>query len=799
MKVPLKWLAEYVPLTLPVESLARKLTLGAAEVEEIIRTGAWDEKVRVGHVLHVEPHPNADRLRLVTVDLGDRRQRVVCGAPNVATGQRIAFGEEGARLISGKTGESMVLKAAPVRGIVSAGMVLSERELGLSEAHEGILVLPPDAPIGTPLRDYLGETVLNMAAWSNRPDLFSIIGVAREIAALTGAHVREPSIDYPTYGAPADARIRVTIDDPELCPRYTAMLIDHVQVGPSPAWMQERLAAAGMRPINNVVDITNYVMLEYGQPLHAFDATKIGGNQIVVRRARPDERLTTLDGEDRELTAGMLVIADASRPVALAGVMGGLESEVSEQTASVLLESATFYGASVRRTAARLRMRSEASMRFEKGLPPELAPVAARRAVQLLAELAGGQPAPGMVDAYPNPHAPVTFIASAERLHRVLGIDIPAGRALEVLRALGFEVEWQPPDSYAVSVPYWRPDVRIADDIAEELIRIVGYDDLPSTTVHGRTPQAIPQPARDLRERVKDILVEAGMHEIQTYALVSLEQLQRVQPAEELALTPPLRVANPMSAERELLRTSSRGSALEILARNLRVQRGEVALFETSVTYQRREGDLPEERETLTAVIGGRRLDRWGQPSDEPVDFFDAKGYAEALFAHLHLRPSWEVTEEHGLLPGRTAAIRLGGQDVGVIGQVHPDTAAQFDIDSDCLLFEVRMDLLLQHLHTGRDYQPYSTVPAVQQDLAVIVDAATPAHAVRAVILAGKFVTSVRLFDEYRGPGVPEGRKSLAFAVAFQDRERTLTEDEVSGSRRRIIARLERELGAALR
>lgn len=817
MRVPLKWLAEYVPLTVPVEDLARRLTLGAVEVEEIIRAGGdWDEKVRVAAVLRVEPHPNADKLRLVTVNLGERQHTVVCGAPNVAEGQRIAFGEEGARLIDGHSGQEMVLGRRPIRGVESAGMVLSERELGLSENHEGILVLPADAPLGVPLRRYLGETVLDMASWANRPDLLSIIGIAREVAALTGQRVTEPAVAYAESGAPAAERLTVRIDHPDLCPRYTGMVIEGVTIGPSPTWMQERLTAAGMRPINVIVDITNYVMLEYGQPLHAFDYDRAGGT-IVVRRARAGESLVTIDGEARPLTPEMLVIADAERPVALAGVMGGRDSEVTATTTTVLLEAATFKGTNIRRTSSRLRLRSEASSRFEKGLPPELAVVAARRAAQLMTKLAGGRVAPGIVDAYPTPAEQATVPVPAARLRQVLGIDLPAGQVREILTALGFAVS-ESAESYTVAVPYWRPDVRITDDVAEELIRIAGYDDLPVTTISGRVPAALPQPVRELRERVKDLLAAAGMQEILTYSVVSHDLLARVVPPEELAVIPPLRLANPLSAQHEVLRTSLRGSVLETLARSLRVRRDETALFETAKRYLPRDratnaattappGDgppsdaiLPEEQEMLTGAVGGQRLDRWGRPSAEPVDFFDAKGYLETLFAQLHLEPHWSEAEEFGMLSGRTAVLSLGGQPVGVLGQVHPDLAAAFDIEGAAFLFDLRLDLIGSHLQAVRDYQPYSTMPAVEQDLAVVVDAATPAAAVLAVIGDRRYqVTSARLFDEYRGDRVPAGKKSLAFALSFQSPDRTLTDEEVARLRDRLVKALTARLGATLR
>lgn len=800
MKVSLKWLREYVDPGIPVKDLARRLTLSVAEVEEVIYTGGWDSHVRVGQVLRVEPHPNADRLRLATVTTGGDEQTVVCGAPNIATGQKIAFATEGAELRNGHSGETMVLKASTIRGVRSAGMVLSERELGISENHEGILVLPEDAPLGTPLRDYLGDVVLDLSSWANRPDLLSVLGVAREVAALTGQMVREPDLRYAEEGGAAADRVRVRIDAPDLCRRYLAAVIDKVTVGPSPGWMQERLAAAGMRPINVVVDITNYVMLEYGQPLHAFDYDKVRGHEIVVRRAKPGERMTMIDDIDRALTPDMLMIADGEGSVAVAGVMGGAESEVSEATRTVLLEAASFHGPSVRRTGQALRLRTEASARFEKGLSPDLPELAARRAVQLLVELAGGVAAKGFVDAYPGREQRTPVIAPAARLRQVLGIDIPAAQVRRVLTALGFTVDERPPDTYVVQPPYWRMDVRHADDIAEELIRIIGYDDLPNTTVSGRLPPLLVQPERELRERVKDLLVQAGMQEVITYALVSMEQLRKVLPAEDLAVTPPLRVANPQSMAHEYLRTTKRGSILETVERNLRrPDRAEVAIFEAARVYIPRDGDLPDEEEIVTGAVGGRRADRWGMPSDEPLDFYDAKGYLDALFDGLHLTAHFAPVNEFGFVPGRCAEISVNGERVGVLGQVHPSVRTSFDIDRDVFLFEVRLRPLLPLLAERLIYRPMSRFEALRRDLALMVDAETPSAALQAAIARTPLVVDVRPFDEFRGGGLPEGKRSLAFAVTFQAPDRTLADTDVDRALTRLLRQLERDYGAVRR
>ena len=798
MRVSLKWLADYVDLRVPPEELARRLTASTVEVEEIVRRGGW-EGVEVGLVVDVQPHPNADRLRLATVETGDGRHTVVCGAPNVAPGQKVAFARVGARLTDPHTGGPMTLRAAKIRGVESAGMVCSERELGLSDEHEGILVLPEDAPVGTPLDAYLGDTILDLAAWPNRPDLMSMLGVAWEVAALTGAAVREPDPAYPEEGGPAADLASVEIQDPDLCARYVAGVVEEVQVGPSPAWLQERLLAAGMRPINNVVDITNYVMLEYGQPLHAFDYDKLREHAIIVRRAREGERLTTLDGVDRTLTPEMLVIADPAGPVALAGVMGGAETEVSPATRRVLLESASFHGPAIRRTSARLGLRSEASARFEKGVSPELPPLAARRAVQLMVELCGGRAAAGLVDVYPRPREVQTVSFTQERLRRVLGIDPPPPVVRDVLERLGFRVQHVQPDRYVVTVPPWRADVAIPEDVAEEFVRVHGYDSLPSTLLSGSLQPHVPEPLRDLRERVRDVMKDAGMQEVITYSLVSLDLLRAVVPSEDLAADPPLRVVNPVSLEHEYLRPTLRPSLLRTLAANLRVSDTALALFETARTYHRRGGGLPDEVETLAGVVAGRRPDRWGGPSDEPVDFFDAKGYVEHLFARLGVQAGYQPAEDHGLLPGRTARITVDGQAVGWLGQVHPEVLERFDVRGEAYLFEVDLRALLPHVGGVPAYRPVSRFPAVERDLAVVVEEAVPAERVRAVILDHRLVRDARIFDVYTGDQVPAGRKSLAFSVTYQSYEKTLSDEEVDRAQAEIVARLAREVGGTLR
>jgi len=799
MKVSLKWLADYVDIDMPPKELAHRLTMAGLEVESVESIGGDWQGVSVGLVTRVAPHPNADRLRLATVDLGSGEEMtVVCGAPNVAEGQKIAFARAGARLINPHNNEREELKPAKIRGVESAGMVCSERELGISDQHSGILVLPEDAPIGKPLSAYMGDTIFDVAVTPNRGDCMSMIGVAREVAALTGKTVRYPDDSYLEEGEPIEPRVSVAIVDDDLCSRYVATLIEGIEIRPSPGWMQERLIAAGMRPISNIVDITNYVMLELGQPLHAFDFTLLHKERIIVRRAQPGEKMTTLDGVDHELTIDTLVIADSQKAVAVAGVMGGANSEVGDGTTSVLLEAANFNAVNIRHTSVRLKARSEASSRFEKGLSPELPLVAAKRATKLMLELGGGKVAQGIVDTYPRKAELVTIHVPRTRLKTILGLDLRPEEVRDDLERLGFACRMQA-DEYAVDAPYWRLDVRIPDDVAEELARIVGYDELPMTNLRGEVPSLIPQPRRDLRERARDLLVAAGMQEVINYSLTTLEAMKLVVPPELLEVEPPLRVTSPVSSEHEFLRVTLRASLLQSLSSNLRYAEGEIALFEAARVYLPRGGELPLEEEHVTGAIGGRREDRWGHATTEAVDFFDAKGYVEALLEGLGIDAEFVEENVFGMAPGRSAAVRVGKETIAVVGQAHPRVAAAFDIDSDAYLFEVVLDRLLPLVEGPARYESVSRFPLVVQDIALVLDESVLAGRVESIIRKASLVRGVRLFDVYTGEQVDAGKKSLAFSVTYQSPDHTLTDEEVARAQKSIVERLKREVGATLR
>jgi phenylalanyl-tRNA synthetase beta chain len=644
----------------------------------------------------------------------------------------------------------------------------------------------------------------------NRPDWLSILGVAREVAAVTRATVREPSLDFKAAGGPIQGNCAVDIADPDLCRRYVGTVIRDVTIAPSPTWMQERLISAGQRPINNIVDITNYVMLEIGQPLHAFDYDKVAGHHIIVRRAIDGERFTTLDGIERQLTDDMLVIADDSDAVALAGVIGGLDSEVTDGTTNILLEAANFVGPNIRRTSTTLKTRTEASTRFEKGLPQELAMLGSLRATKLLVEICGGTALAGAADAYPVPQEHPRVEVSRERIMQVLGVDPSKEKVIGALAGLGFDVDARD-GFYAATAPYWRTDVHIADDLCEEIARIIGYDQIPALPLSAAIPERVSQPRRDLRERTRDVLAAAGMRETISYAMTTMDALERVVPKETLATYPPLKLLNPISSEHEFLRPTLRASILMTLAPNLRFRKGEVAIFETAKTYERTEpgthgedvhegaSALPVEREVVCAAITGKRLDRWGRPSSESVDFFDAKAYAEDLLRQLNIRGEYAPVTEFGMVPGRAAEIIAGGSRIGTIGQVHPDVCAAFDIGQEVFLFEVILDDALTHAGGQRKASSVSRFPAVEQDLALVVDSATPAGDLQAAIEAAPLVVEAKVFDVYAGDQVPKGRKSIAFSVQYQAPDRTLTDDDVAKAQRKIVERLKRDFGADLR
>jgi len=852
VKVPLSWLADYADLTLPVDDLAHRLSMAGAEVESIDRTGGdWGDTVCVGLVTALEPHPNADRLRLATVDYGgDAPQTVVCGAPNVALGQKIAFALEGAELIDAHAGGTRRLKKSKIRGVESAGMVCSERELGLSDEHEGILVLDDALTVGAPIADILGDTILDIAPTPNRSDHFSVLGIAREVAALTAQTVREPALDYLQDGPPiaettaAQANL-VEIADPDLCPRYVATIIRGIQVRPSPDWLQTRLIAAGQRPINNVVDVTNFVMLEMGQPLHAFDYDRLAEGRIIVRRPRPGERITLLDGSDQKLAPNHLLIADANTGVALAGVMGGAHSEVTPQTTNVLLEAANFTGANTRRTAAALKQRTEASLRFEKGLNPELAAQASARAMRLLLQTGGGTADTGIVDAYPGKQPRARVQLTAQRLAQIAGVDLPTETVRSILSGLGFPTQWKPPSTFIAEVPPWRTDIAIPDDLVEEVLRVYGYDNLPSRSLSGAMPEPTIDPRLRLRETARDALAALGCAEVITYSATTAAA-QNALCALGTSRVWAIPLLNPMSSQHDHMRTSLRPGVLASYAANARSRSrldGPLQLFEAGKVFlplgaapldaaaapsDETEseaaagltdgGGLPLERLELVLAIGGAPAPSPHDPAEPPpLDLFHIKALLDSLATTLRLpfeyaapqpqAPQANQPSDPALLPGVCAIVSVvqgAGKKarrtpVGVVGQLDPVVAQRFDIDGPLFLAELDIDALAKLEPQPISSSTLSRYPAVTEDLAIVVAADVPAAHIAAILTRNALIERADLFDTYTGPQVAAGKKSLAYAIAYRAPDRTLTDADVLKLRGSIIKQLQRELQATIR
>ncbi|TET40989.1 MAG: phenylalanine--tRNA ligase subunit beta [Dehalococcoidia bacterium] len=818
MKVSLKWLRDYVDIKLTPEELAERLTMAGLEVKGIQTMGGTWDNVVIGEVIALNPHPNADRLKLATVDLGTEQVSTVCGAPNIGLGQRVTFARIGARLIDPHTGEAIVLEPAEIRGVASEGMVCSEKELGISDRHEGILVLSPEAPIGTLLGAYLGDVIFDLDVTPNRPDCLSVIGIAREIAALTDEPLRLFPIHYEELEDSIDSFAAVDIADSDLCPRYCASLITGIKLASSPGWLQQRLNSCGMRPINNVVDVTNYVMLEYGQPLHAFDYHKLKGRQIIVRRAGSGETITTLDGSERALTPDILVIADKEEAVAIAGIMGGLDSEVTDKTDAILLESANFNQATIRRDCSHLQVQSEASIRFDKGLNSKLPLIPLKRATQLLLELAGGRAAKGIIDVYPRKSKPKPILLSAQEVKRLSGLKVNIDEILKVLKALGFECQEDDSGSQlSVSVPYWRSDVKCSADLVEEVVRIIGYEKIPITRLGSPLPQQKSKLSpsaqqSNLKEKLRNILAGFGFQEILTYSLVSLEKLQKLSPKLELKISP-LKVANPMTREQEYLRTSLRAGLLSTLAHNQKFEQEGIRLFEIGKVFlpqhppviaseakqSQEERELPQEKEMLCAMLSGPRAELSWQADKETLDFFDVKGIVENLLNQLGLKASFNIGDDEILFPGRGADIIVEDDKVGIVGDVHPMVAQAFELSNAVCFMEVDVEKLLTMITGTKKYQPLSRFPSVTRDIALVIDEQVSYQAVENIIRSFPLVKHVTLFDLYRGEQIPKGKKSFAIRIVYQSPKHTLTDEEVDQTQEQMLSRLHQELGATLR
>lgn len=815
MRVPLSWLRDYVDIDLAPRALADALTMRGMEVNAIETGGADWTDVVVGRVLQVERHPNADTLWLTRVDVGSAggELEIVCGAQNLEVGQLVPAALVGAVLPGNRR-----IERSKIRGVVSNGMLCSAIELGLGSDADGIHILGTgdELPIGQPLAEVVGEIVLDVDVKPNRGDALSMVGLAREIAAFTGAELRTPE---PSWTEEADdavaSHVSVTIEATELCPRFTALFFDGVRNGPSPDWMQRRLIAAGMRPISAVVDVTNYVMHELGQPQHAYDADGIPGGAIVVRRGREGETLETIDHVTRQLDDRMLVIADRERPIGLAGIMGGASTEVSERTERVILESAVFHGPAIRNTARRLGLRSEASMRHEKGIGPELPRLAAYRAAQLLAEITGARIASGIVDNDPGPHQRRSIRIDLAKMRRLLGIPVDADRARALLTPLGFEVAGDG-QAMEVTVPSHRLDVAVAADVAEEVARAHGYEH-----VEGRLPEAALPPYRPdpsgPRHAIRRVLAGIGLDEMVTHALIGPDDLSRAGLDPE---TPHfVRLFNPLSEEHSILRPSMAPSLLSGLAENARRRRPDAWLFDLGKIYWHG-GTAPTERERRAETAGTGRYESWelgialsgapvpatpGEPA-RSADVATLKGIVDALHDALGApRPAYraeEVADRHPHRhPGRTGLIcDASGRPYGSLGEVHPDIVERWDLAGRPVDASIDVTRLLDLVPERTASRTPPGPQPVDRDLAVVVDEATSIGELLRIarMSAGPLLDELHLFDVYRGDQVGEGRVSYAIAMRFQPGEPG-DEKAIDKALNKVRGSLRHHLGAEIR
>jgi phenylalanyl-tRNA synthetase beta chain len=851
MKVPLSWLRDFVDIDLPIEELAHKLTMAGLEVEEVVYVGPpvpdektegrsgghqrpetkvsgieWaPDKIVVAVVHEVMPHPNADRLVLCRLEDGEGEHIVLTGAPNLYPYKdrgplerplKVAYAREGARIFDGhQPGQVLTaLKRAKIRGVESYSMICSEKELGISEDHEGVIILDRDAPVGMPLVEYMGDIVFDISITPNIARDANILGVAREVSAITGKTLRTADFDVEARGPSIEGKVTIEIQQPELNPRFVFGLIQDVKIAPSPYWVQRRLHLAGMRPINNLVDATNYVMLEVGEPLHAFDydilVRRAGGKapKIITRRARQGEWLVTLDDVERSLDDFTVLVCDQSGPLAMAGVMGGAESEINADTRNVLLEGASWNMINTRRTVLAQKLPSEAAYRFSRGVHPEMAPRGVKRGLEMMHQWAGGVVCQGLVDNYPLPPKASIVEVTPGDVRRWLGIDLTTEQIADVLSRLEFSVEVRGQTARAIA-----PDHRldIGDgviglaDILEEIARVYGYEKIPETRMADELPPQQGNPDLEQEERIRDLLVNFGLQEVVTYRMTSPErEALLVPPGTALDGRPYVRIANPTVVDRNVLRHSLIAGLLEVVERNSRL-RERILIFEIGPVFlSSPEEELPLEKPLLAiALSGARQMAAWQGADTMPMDFYDLKGIVQALLDSLRLAEArYEPGEAPPFHPGKCARLLLGDQQVGVLGELHPLVREHYELpEAPVVAAELDLQILMDAIPERYPVQPVSAYPPVLEDLAVIVDEDVPAERVAALLrdTGGQMLTSLDLFDVYRGEQVGAGKKSLAYSLVYQAADRTLTDEEVLKIRQRIVRRLDRELGAYLR
>lgn len=797
MQISLNWLKELVPLEVGADELAQRLTMLGLEIEAIREPGKEITDVYVGHILDIQPHPDADKLVVCQTDVGRGAPlQIVCGATNMKAGDKVPTAIDGAVLPGG-----FKIGSRKMRGVPSCGMMCSARELGLGEEHSGLMILDADAPLGEDIRQTLGldDVIFEIEVTPNRGDWASMIGVARELSAYYKLPLCLPEILLRESGEPAAAVSSVTIEDPDLCPRYTGRILRNVTIQPSPPWLCARLIAAGQRPINNIVDITNYILLETGHPLHAFDFNKLAENRIVVRRARAGEIITTLDGEKRNLSEEMLVIADAKMPQAAAGIMGGADSEVDDATKHVLLESAYFNPRSIRATARKLGLATEASQRFQRGADADMAVFALNRAAMLMQELAGAEIAPGILDEYPNVQDRGRTTLRFSRTRELLGADIEVERQVALLEGLGFSLLDKTDTECTVAVPSWRHDVSHESDLIEEVARHYGYDNLPSTMPPVRQAATVFAPQDKTVRSLRHFLAARGLTEVMNWSFGSPESAKRAG-LEDLNAAMVL-LQNPLSENYAGMRTSLLPSLYATAAYNNKRGARSIALFELGPVYRALDGEtLPREPIHLGALVSGATRGQWSVP-ERPWDFHDIKGLLESAGSFFRREFSLEAVTCDAFQSGQSALVKLRKNAVGQIGKVAPAVAREFELPENTYALEIDLSLLLAHPLSPPQFEDIPQFPASLRDLAVVVDRQLPAEDVLKAVrgAAGPLLKGVEIFDIYTGKPLPSDKKSIALSLVFQSPERTLTDKDTQKALDKIIAGVQKNCGAELR
>jgi phenylalanyl-tRNA synthetase beta chain len=790
-----RWIGEFVDIDLPIEKLAELLSFSGTKVEAITQPGKEVGGVVVAEVLAIEEHPNADNLVLVDVKTSDGNDtRVVCGARNFAVGDRVPYATVGSRL------SGMEITERKIRGQVSNGMLCSAMELGISKDHSGILVLSPDAPLGEEIVSVLGldDSILDLEITPNRPDCMGMIGLAREVAALLGKDLKVPDVDLKT-DPDLKSPVKIDVKDPLGCPRFVARYIEGVNIGPSPARIANRLLALGVRPISNVVDVTNYMMLETGQPLHAYDAAKVRDNHIIVRRAHKGEKLMTLDGVERTMHADDLLIADPKKTLGIAGVMGGEDSEVTDETTNIILECASFDHATIAFSGRRHLLRTEASARFERKSDPEMPPYAAARAAQLIAELSGGRVSGDEVDVR---HAAVerpTLTLRPPRTDKILGVSIAPADQARYLRSIQLGVT-EAEGNLAVEVPSWRPDLLREIDLVEEVGRLAGLHRLPSTLPPG-TKGGLER-TEIVDRAIRRFLVDSGLDEAWTAAFMSDKELDRLMLPADHPARRLVRIANAAGEETSAVRSTIVPGLLRSIAHNTARRATGTALFEIARLFEPTDELLPREAVVIAGAFAGEKAPKSWFAATDPWDFFGAKGVLDALFDSLRVPPP-RLAPATGMPfhPTRAARVLIGDTDAGVIGELHPRVCDEFQVPEGTVVFEIGMAPLLAHLPDRPSAPDLPRFPAVYLDIALVVDEEIEADKVRSLILdeGRPEVTAARLFDIYRGEPIQPGKKSLAFALEVLNPDKTLTEEQALTVRDRVVDRLRSELDAELR